>query len=79
MAATSPNKRVVIAALAILYFVWGSTYLAIRFGLEGFPPFLLEPIDFASIYMAQVQALQEQDAQQGGPADAEGEPASKDS
>ena len=46
----------------------------------GFPPFLLEPIDFASIYMAQVQALQEQDAQQGGEAGgAEGEPAPKDS
>ena len=46
MAATSPNKRVVIAALAILYFVWGSTYLAIRFGLEGFPPFLLNGTRF---------------------------------
>lgn len=46
MAAASPNKRVVIAALAILYFVWGSTYLAIRFGLEGFPPFLLNGTRF---------------------------------
>src|SRR5687768_13774948 len=46
----------------------------------GLPPFLLEPIDFASIYMAQVQALQDQDAQQGGEAGgAEGEPAPKDS
>lgn len=32
----------------------------------GFPPFMLEPIDFASIYMAQVQQqLQEQGEQQG--------------
>ncbi len=47
---------------------------------EAIPPFLLEPIDFASIYMAQVQALQEQDAQQGGEAGAaESEPAPKDS
>jgi preprotein translocase subunit SecB len=46
----------------------------------GFPPFLLEPIDFASIYMAQVQALQDQDSQQGEAAGgAEGEPAPKDS
>ena len=31
----------------------------------GFPPFMLEPIDFASLYMAQVQQLQDQDAQGG--------------
>jgi preprotein translocase subunit SecB len=42
----------------------------------GFPPFMLEPIDFASIYMAQVQQLQEQGGEQGGePGD---EPAAKD-
>src|SRR3954465_11006704 len=28
-------------ALIIIYTVWGSTYLAIRIGLEGFPPFLM--------------------------------------
>ena len=32
----------------------------------GFPPFMLEPIDFASIYMAQVQQLQEQQGGAGG-------------
>ncbi len=32
----------VAIALALLYLIWGSTYLAIRFALEGgFPPFLL--------------------------------------
>ena len=31
----------VIAALLCVYFFWGSTYLAIRIGLEGFPPFLM--------------------------------------
>lgn len=46
MATSSPNQRLVIAALGILYFVWGSTYLAIRFGLEGFPPFLLNGTRF---------------------------------
>ena len=39
----------------------------------GFPPFMLEPIDFASLYMAQVQQLQEQEAQGG--AGGGGEPA----
>lgn len=31
----------VVAALAAVYLVWGSTYLGIRIGLEGYPPFLL--------------------------------------
>lgn len=30
-----------LAAFAAIYFIWGSTYLAIRVALEGFPPFLL--------------------------------------
>src|SRR5260370_7399176 len=30
-----------VAAFAAIYLIWGSTYLAIRFGIEGFPPFLL--------------------------------------
>lgn len=28
-----------LLALAACYFVWGSTYLAIRLALESFPPF----------------------------------------
>lgn len=37
----------VALALALVYVVWGSTYLAIRFALEGgFPPFLLGGIRF---------------------------------
>ena len=28
-------------ALISLYFVWGSTYLAIRVALESYPPFLM--------------------------------------
>ncbi len=43
---TSPRGFVVGAALAAVYLIWGSTYLAIRFGLEGFPPFLLSAIRF---------------------------------
>ncbi len=42
----SSTGLVVGGALAAVYLIWGSTYLAIRFGLEGFPPFLLTAIRF---------------------------------
>lgn len=35
-----------LAAFAIIYFVWGSTYLAIRVGVNEVPPFLLAAIRF---------------------------------
>jgi drug/metabolite transporter (DMT)-like permease len=31
----------IIAAFGALYLIWGSTYLAIRFGLETLPPFMM--------------------------------------
>lgn len=37
----------VIGALLIVYVVWGSTYLAIRFALESFPPFWFAGVRFA--------------------------------
>ena len=37
----------VIAALFCTYFIWGSTYLAIKFGIESFPPFLMAGVRFA--------------------------------
>ncbi|MDQ2702168.1 MAG: drug/metabolite exporter YedA [Pseudomonadota bacterium] len=41
------TKAAVPLALAAVYLIWGSTYLAIRFALEGgFPPFLLGGIRF---------------------------------
>jgi drug/metabolite transporter (DMT)-like permease len=41
------NTRTLVAlALVAVYFIWGSTYLALRFGLEGFPPFILNGIRF---------------------------------
>ncbi len=43
----SPRILAVGGALAAVYLIWGSTYLAIRFGLEGFPPFLLSGIRFS--------------------------------
>lgn len=36
----------VVAALFCTYFIWGSTYLAIRFGVESFPPFLMAGVRF---------------------------------
>ena len=42
-----PARWSVPLALAAVYLIWGSTYLAIRFALEGgFPPFLLGGIRF---------------------------------
>ncbi len=39
-----PSALAVGIALASLYVLWGSTYLAIRFALHGYPPFLLGAI-----------------------------------
>ena len=47
VAASRRNRQVLILlALAATYFVWGSTYLGIRFALEGFPPFALNAVRF---------------------------------
>ncbi len=39
--ATSPSRAKVIFAFAVVYILWGSTYLAIRVGVGAFPPFLM--------------------------------------
>ena len=44
MHGASPAK--VMLALASVYLVWGSTYLGIRIGLEGYPPFLMGGLRF---------------------------------
>ena len=36
----------IVLALFCTYFIWGSTYLAIRFGIESFPPFLMAATRF---------------------------------
>ena len=36
----------ILLAIVAVYFVWGSTYLGIRFGLEGFPPLAMNAIRF---------------------------------
>ncbi len=45
----SPTHRAMwktLLAFAIIYFVWGSTYLAIRVGVREVPPFLMAAIRF---------------------------------
>jgi drug/metabolite transporter (DMT)-like permease len=47
MQATSkPETWKVLLAFAIIYFVWGSTFLAIRIGVQEVPPFLLAGMRF---------------------------------
>jgi drug/metabolite transporter (DMT)-like permease len=47
-AITRPASALAIAgALAAVYILWGSTYLAIRFALESYPPFLLGAVRMA--------------------------------
>jgi drug/metabolite transporter (DMT)-like permease len=47
MEATSrPPRWQTLLAFAIIYFVWGSTYLAIRVGVREVPPFLLAGMRF---------------------------------
>ncbi|MBO1438760.1 drug/metabolite exporter YedA [Meiothermus sp. CFH 77666] len=40
------NPPLVLLALLALYFIWGSTYLAIHYAVQGFPPFLGSAIRF---------------------------------
>jgi drug/metabolite transporter (DMT)-like permease len=41
-----PRSFAIWVALLVLYVVWGSTYLAIRFAVEGLPPFLMAGVRF---------------------------------
>jgi drug/metabolite transporter (DMT)-like permease len=43
---SSPPAWLTLLAFAIIYFVWGSTFLAIRIGVHEVPPFLLAAIRF---------------------------------
>lgn len=42
----SNSSLLIIFAFLTIYLVWGSTYLAIRFGIETFPPFAFAGIRF---------------------------------
>jgi drug/metabolite transporter (DMT)-like permease len=41
-----PASWKILLAFAVIYFVWGSTYLAIRVGVQEVPPFLLAAMRF---------------------------------
>lgn len=43
-----PPRPLLLAAYAAVYFVWGSTFLAIRIGVETLPPFLMAGVRFFS-------------------------------
>jgi drug/metabolite transporter (DMT)-like permease len=44
--ASGLNRWSVLAAFAAIYFVWGSSYVFIHFGVETIPPFLLGGVRF---------------------------------
>ena len=44
---TPPSTLAVVLAFAAVYLIWGSTYLAIRVGIETLPPFALAASRFA--------------------------------
>src|SRR5271155_1416086 len=46
MHATRPNRWKTLLAFAIIYLVWGSTFLAIRIGVREVPPLLLAGMRF---------------------------------
>ncbi|MEM7588248.1 MAG: EamA family transporter, partial [Acidobacteriota bacterium] len=37
----APSLPAVLAAFGAVYFIWGSTYLGIRFAIETIPPFIM--------------------------------------
>lgn len=50
-----PSRTALVAAFAAVYLIWGSTYLAIRWGVAEIPPFLMAGVRFltaGSIFVA---------------------------
>src|SRR5580700_1889805 len=45
-ATARPSRWKILLAFAIIYLVWGSTFLAIRVGVREVPPFLLAGMRF---------------------------------
>ena len=43
---TRPSRLSLVAAFAAVYLIWGSTYLAIRWGVAEIPPFLMAGVRF---------------------------------
>ena len=53
----SPSRARLVLAFACIYVVWGSTYLAIRVGIESFPPALLAGLRFTIAGAGMLAAL----------------------
>lgn len=47
--ATPPRSWLLLASFSAVYILWGSTYLAIRVGIESFPPLLLAGLRHLSL------------------------------
>jgi drug/metabolite transporter (DMT)-like permease len=45
-AKSSPNRTRILLSFACVYLFWGSTYLAMRYGVEVLPPFVLGSLRF---------------------------------
>lgn len=43
---TSPRRLQLLVAFFLIYFIWGSTYLAIRYAVETLPPYLMAGMRF---------------------------------
>jgi drug/metabolite transporter (DMT)-like permease len=52
MTASRPAAWKILLAFAIIYLVWGSTYLAIRVGVQEMPPFLMAGLRFTAAGLA---------------------------
>ncbi|RKH77118.1 drug/metabolite exporter YedA, partial [Corallococcus sp. AB045] len=46
VAEPAPHRGRLMFSLFALYVIWGSTYLAMRFALTGFPPFRMAGMRF---------------------------------
>lgn len=46
MSSTPSPTRFVVPSLVAVYFIWGSTYLAMRVAVEGLPPFMMAAARF---------------------------------
>ncbi len=47
-----PSPVALVAAFAAIYLIWGSTYLAIRWGVAEIPPFLMAGVRFSGAGLA---------------------------
>src|SRR5436305_8240186 len=47
-----PARWKILLAFSMIYFVWGSTYLAIRIGVREMPPFLMAGLRFTAAGLA---------------------------